>query len=429
MLIIAGPASAITMKVDINNNAPTQGEEITFTVKTKLAENDKFVPMTNLSLVLTKEDGSEVENVLFTPEGTLLSDNTGISIDPINPASSSDYGYGYGEAVDDYYGYGYGYGTEHSFGYGYGYGYGYGAGGATTTYEYEVTVNTTTFDTGEYLAQVFLNTGNADKPAFESPTTEFTVKDKVFDISGYVGADGNVSNEFRLAAASGNTTLIVPPGTKMLYSNGSALNTSITMGTTTPNSTLTAALGSSENVVGKSVKLGPAGATFDPHIQVRFNYTDDDISGIDENTLAVKFYNQITSQWDLQTTIEHNKTGNYIIASIEHFSTFAVTGTAPVTTPPPTRSSSSGGGTGGALRIVGLGDEDATSPNETDITDKKTEMDDKIGTGDKTPISDPESSGESDEGEDNNGIPGFEAILGISGLLAVALYTRRESRK
>ena len=123
MLIIAGPASAVTMKVVIDNTTPTQGEEITFTVTTNLAENDRFVPMTNLSLVLTK-DGSEVENVLFTPGGTLLSNSTGISITPIKAAGSSDYGYGYGEAVDDYYGYGYGYGEAVDEGYGYGYGYG-----------------------------------------------------------------------------------------------------------------------------------------------------------------------------------------------------------------------------------------------------------------------------------------------------------------
>lgn len=421
MLIIAGPASAITMKMVIDNIAPTQGEEITFTVTTNVTGIDKFVPMANLSLVLTK-DGSEVKNVLFTPGGTLLSSSTGISINAINAPSSSDYGFGYGEAVDDRYGYGYG--TNYSFGYGYGYAANNGAGGATTIYTYNVTINTTTFDTGEYSAQVILNTDNVAKSTFESPMTNFAVSNKVSDISSYVETNGTVNTTFNVVAASGNATLVVPSGTIMQNSNGSALNTSITIGTTTPNSTLSAALSSSESVVGKSVELGPAGATFSPYIQVRFDYTDDDISGIDEDTLAVKFYNQTTSQWDVQTTSEHNKTGNYIIANIEHFSTFGVTGTAPATT---TSTSGGGGGTGGSLRVVELIKENATLPDEATITDEEMEMADEIGINDEATTSDSESPEEKEE--EDTGIPGFEAILGISGLLAVALYTRRKSRK
>jgi hypothetical protein len=246
----------------------------------------------------------------------------------------------------------------------------------------------------------------------------------ISDISSYVEANGTVNTTFNVVAASGNTTLIVPAGTVMLNSNGSALNTSVTIGTTTPNSTLSAVLGSSESIVGTGVELGPAGATFSPHIQVRFDYTDDDISGIDEDTLSVKFYNLSTALWDVQTTAEHNKTGNYIIAYIEHFSTFAVTGTAPATT---TSTSGGGGGTGGLLRTISLVEEDnVTSSDETPAIEENMQADDEIGMTDETTTSD---QTESQEEEDKKGIPGFEATLAISGLLAVASYTRYRSRK
>jgi hypothetical protein len=245
----------------------------------------------------------------------------------------------------------------------------------------------------------------------------------IADISSNVDAYGNVSSAFNVAAATGNITILVPSGTVMQNSNGSALNSSMSIGITTPNSTVSASLGSTESIVAKGVELGPAGATFSPYIQIRFNYTDEDISGIDEDALAVKFYNQSTSQWDVQTTYEHNKTGNYIIANIEHFSTFAITGTTPATTP--ITSTSGGGGTGGVLRItnpVVMEEENTTASDET--TTVVGEVEDGTDITDGIP-----TAAQTEDEEEKKGIPGFEAILAISGLLAVALYTRHGSRK
>jgi PGF-pre-PGF domain-containing protein len=163
-----------------------------------------------------------------------------------------------------------------------------------------------------------------------------------------VESDGTVSTPFSITSASGDVTLIVPDGTIARDSEGNALNTSITVGTDSANSTLTLALSGSESIVGKVVKLGPEGATFDPYIQLRFEYDDADVSGLDENTLGIKYYNASTELWESQTVIERNTTENCIIANIEHFSYFAIVGTDLITpVDDSSSSSSSSGGSGG----------------------------------------------------------------------------------
>lgn len=344
MLILSGPANAVQMQINVDNTTPTQGEEITFTVKTNITGADRYVPIEDFSLLLSK-DGNTVRNVEFAPNGTILSSSIGINITPIAAPSSLEYGFGFGQAADDMYGYGYG--SNYEFGYGYGYAANSGAGGGTVVYEYNVTINTSSFDVGDYNAQVLLNTGNAAKSSFTSLETSFTISSKEADISSYVEPDGTVNNTFSVTSASGNLTLTVPNGTIAKDSNGNALNTSMTIGTKTSNSTMDLALTSSESVVGKVVELGPAGATFDPYIQVRFDYNDADISGKDERTLGVKYFNASTNKWEPQTVVERNTTANYIIANIEHFSDFAVVGTATTTDDDNSDSGSSGGSSSG----------------------------------------------------------------------------------
>ena len=103
-----------------------------------------------------------------------------------------------------------------------------------------------------------------------------------------------------------------------------------------------------EQFVGENLSLGPKGAQFDPPIQVRFNYTDEelDAAGIEESELTVKYYNTSSGEWEEQSVYEHNMVDNYTIVNISHFSTFALIGMSSSETP--TSSSSSGGSSGGA---------------------------------------------------------------------------------
>ena len=165
MLVLSGPASAVTLGISLDNNSPTKGDFITFTVTAEINDPDKYVPIDNFSLSITGDTNKEF---LFNTDGTPIS--SGITVVAINSPSSDDYGHGYRYGYDSNIGYGY------SFGYGYGYGYGYGSGiGGHVTYEYEITLDTTDLNTGSHSAILKLNTGKSVKPSFSSSTVPFTV--------------------------------------------------------------------------------------------------------------------------------------------------------------------------------------------------------------------------------------------------------------
>jgi hypothetical protein len=165
MLILSGPASAVTLGISLDNNAPTKGDSITFTVTAENNDVDTYVPIHNLSLGIT---GATTKEFRFKPNGDPISD--GITVKITNYPPSNEYGYGYGYGYDANTGYGY------SFGYGYGYGYGYAAGGSKNLkYEYEITLNTAYLNTGNHNAILKLNTGKTVKPSFSSDSVSFTV--------------------------------------------------------------------------------------------------------------------------------------------------------------------------------------------------------------------------------------------------------------
>ncbi len=170
MLILSGPASAVTLGISLDNHAPTKGDSITFTVNADINDPDKHVQIDNFSLVIT---GDTAKEFLFNPDGTAIS--SGITVVAINSPSSDEYGYGYGYGHDANVGYEYSFGYGYGYGYRYGYGYGYGVGGADITYQYEITLNTACLNTGSHGATLKLNTGESVKPSFSSLSVSFTV--------------------------------------------------------------------------------------------------------------------------------------------------------------------------------------------------------------------------------------------------------------
>jgi hypothetical protein len=88
------------------------------------------------------------------------------------------------------------------------------------------------------------------------------------------------------------------------------------------------ALSANDNALGHVVELKPEGARFDPPIQIRFNYSLPLPTGVNENSLTVRYFNVNTNSWEDMQTVERNTEQHYIIANIPHFSTFALIGTA-----------------------------------------------------------------------------------------------------
>lgn len=147
MLILSGPAQAVAVLIS-GQPSYTDNEDIEFQVTIELNENDKYVPLTNISLDLT---GPVSKRAVFDLNGNKISGNC-IEMKPVSVPNSKDFGYGSGYGYDAGTGYGY------DFGKGYGYGYGYGGGGETISYIYNVSIETACLSAGRYTVIATLNT-------------------------------------------------------------------------------------------------------------------------------------------------------------------------------------------------------------------------------------------------------------------------------
>lgn len=162
LIIFAGPAKAFVLGLDTDKDTLTKGGEITFTASLDIEAMDKYLPIKELYLFFNDDEVCK-----FDVDGDIISGCDGMTITPISVLSNNDKGYGYGYGYDNSYGYGYGY----DFGYGYGYGYGYGTGGSEVHLAYKIILDTTNYETGDYVSQLKTLIGDKifeskDKPIF-----------------------------------------------------------------------------------------------------------------------------------------------------------------------------------------------------------------------------------------------------------------------
>ena len=162
MLVLSGPAQAVSVMIIGDEGEFTQGSDVKFQVKIDLNDNDKYVPLTNISLDLT---GNVSRKAVFDLSGKKISGNCNIEMKPVLVPDSNDYGYGSGYGYDAGTGYGYKFET------GYGYGYGYGGGGGEISYIYNVSIDTDCLSAGQYTVVATLNTDQ--NIAFHSSPFDF----------------------------------------------------------------------------------------------------------------------------------------------------------------------------------------------------------------------------------------------------------------
>lgn len=160
MLVLSGPAMAVTVKIIGLSGAIQQGKSKTFFVDIKVKKPDQYVPVDNFTLNIT---GPTTAEWTFDVAGTILSGPPEATITPESIPESS-FGYGAGVGVDS--------GTNYVLGYG----YGYGTGQGTITFRYQVTLNTAILSQGNYNAVARLNTGRAAKPSFDSDVVTFRIR-------------------------------------------------------------------------------------------------------------------------------------------------------------------------------------------------------------------------------------------------------------
>jgi hypothetical protein len=192
MLILSGPAQAVSVLIS-GQDSFTNDKNIEFQLAIELNENDKFVPLSNISLDLT---GNVSKRAVFDLNGKRISGNCGIEINPVLAPNSSNFGYGSGSGYDTGTGYGY------DFGNGYGYGYGYGGGGGKISFIYNVSIENTCLSTGSYTVVATLNTNQ--NVAFHSSPFNFVLKP-----GNALNADVEIHPETLNLASKGTITAFI----------------------------------------------------------------------------------------------------------------------------------------------------------------------------------------------------------------------------
>ena len=160
--------------------------------------------------------------------------------------------------------------------------------------------------------------GGGGGGGFVAPTTPV----QEFTTTGIVQTDstGTVQDSVIIYAADKLSSVYVAEGVQALEANGQPI-----VDITIEETQNVPSPGASTFVfAGHAVKVGPAGATFSPAIELTFQLTEEEWNALKEGeSFTVKWFNDGTGEWeDIPTTV--NPFTHTVIGEITHFSTFAV---------------------------------------------------------------------------------------------------------
>lgn len=312
MLIFSGPAGAVTVEISGLSGSITKNDSKTYYIEVDIDDPDTQIPIDNLTLKIV---GSTNKNVVFVPNGTILSGGgSWISITSQNTNYTS-YGYGYGYGGDS--------GTFYNFGYGYGYGYGQ----TYTKLRYKVVMDTDDLDAGDYTATVYVYTGSSVHSSFSSSSASFEIAESSTTTTSTGGgggggggggtpspeietdSKGEVQSTFTETTVDGTAELTIPEGTNALDSEGKPLESVSIL----PMIPLTGAI--------EMFDLKPDGAKFDPPITFTVKYDPKEVPA--GKTVVMKMYDDNSKKWvELETTIDAAK--HTATVKISHFTIFAL---------------------------------------------------------------------------------------------------------
>ena len=148
-----------------------------------------------------------------------------------------------------------------------------------------------------------------------APATEFTGSGTLKTDAG-----GAVQSTTVIAAAGGDASLSIGRGVRALDHSGRPLD-AVNVETVPPGDL--PAPGEGEAPVVRAVRCGPAGATFDPAIEVSFTLTPEEWGRAGTGQFVVRWYNSATGAWEPLATTVHASTRT-ITATVPHFTLVAV---------------------------------------------------------------------------------------------------------
>lgn len=161
LIISAGPAQAVSVKITGLQERYTHGGSVDFQVSIDIWGSDRYVPVTNITLNIT---GFVNKSRVFFLNGTPISGDENITITNAN-ISLNGFEYGNGTGWDDL--------LNENINFGYGYGYGTGT---NLTYVYNVSVDSAQLPLGNYTASASLNAESPTKKhSFSSAPVSFEI--------------------------------------------------------------------------------------------------------------------------------------------------------------------------------------------------------------------------------------------------------------
>lgn len=394
VLVISGPASAVTLDISMDRDKLEEGSEVSFLVDVDIAPGE-HVPVQNLTVNVTNsDDGAESYVCIFDFEGLPLTGCTGFVIERISGSGSFASGYGYGYGAGGF--------ANTSFGYGYGLGYlGVGSeavynitwetpSGIDASRDYSVEFYATASD-GTNMFQYRTLTGDLvsvqdtevvldeDDYTVSYNNTRITVTQVVNDTRivlppGVTGVSLNLSSMVNASAnqtqvrfqapvtvnstsPSGRVSMQLPANLTMTSTNGWRGDFSLPQTVTSPVSAGTIADSGKTATITDAILIGEAdrGIELDHAARLFFTGGRDKYIGYYSNGTFTKITTSCPA--DTQAAGDaldpgaacRRNVGNDAVVWTKHFSTYIVYSQADASSSSSSSSSGGGGGGGGAL--------------------------------------------------------------------------------
>jgi len=141
------------------------------------------------------------------------------------------------------------------------------------------------------------------------------------DLDFSITSDGEVKKTIEINSEDGRLAVTIPKDTIANGEDGKRLKSlEVTTNENPPSPPEDA------HTIGLAYNLGPSGATFDPPITLEFAYDPDTIpERVNEEDLVLSYYDEDAGEWvELECTVD--TATHTIIASVPHFTTFAIIG-------------------------------------------------------------------------------------------------------
>ena len=141
-----------------------------------------------------------------------------------------------------------------------------------------------------------------------------------------ISRSGEILETIEAASEDGILTITLPKGTIVLLEGEPLETLEVAVDETPPDPPEDA------HLIGLAYDFGPDGATFDPPLTLEYTYDPDALAeGVAEEDLVLAYYDEEAGEWvELDCVVDTEN--NIIIASVPHFTTFAIIG---VVTPLP----------------------------------------------------------------------------------------------